>query len=160
MKYTQDDFFENLYYKYYEELIAVVRREYWLATLAEDIVQDTFCEALRHEEMLKNHDNPGGWLMQTLKFKLLNQKRRMAQKTRAEIVADEIDNEFFASYGFAELFNIMAKELGQREAELFCLYYRGGYSARELASLEGVTEPAMKERIYRMRNRLKKILKQ
>ena len=30
MKYTKDDFFENLYYKYYEELIAVARREYWL----------------------------------------------------------------------------------------------------------------------------------
>ena len=42
---------------------------------AKDVVQDTFHEALRRIDVFAKHENPGGWLMNTLKNKLKENER-------------------------------------------------------------------------------------
>ena len=71
----QDAFFEKLYQDYFGKLTlyagALLRNQ----SRAQDMVQDTFHEALRRIDILMEHPNPGGWLMVTLKNKIREEER-------------------------------------------------------------------------------------
>ena len=72
---NQENFFNQLYQENFWKL-----RRYALTCLnenqAEEIVQDTFFEATKKIDILIAHENPGGWLMDTLKNKIRNCQRR------------------------------------------------------------------------------------
>lgn len=75
----QDQFMEQLHRGYFGKLMmyafaATKNRDY-----AQDVVQDTFHEALRRIDTLMAHPNPGGWLMTTLKYKLREHERMRQQ---------------------------------------------------------------------------------
>ena len=71
----QDAFFEKLYQDYFGKLTlyagALLRNQ----SRAQDMVQDTFHEALHRVDLLMEHPNPGGWLMVTLKNKIREEQR-------------------------------------------------------------------------------------
>ena len=48
--------------------------------LAQDMVQDTFHEALNHPQRLLEHPKPEAWLMQTLKYKVQNAAKARARE--------------------------------------------------------------------------------
>lgn len=70
---------ENFFNQLYQENLWKLRR-YALTCLnenqVEEIVQDTFFEATKKIDILIAHENPGGWLMDTLKNKIRNCQRR------------------------------------------------------------------------------------
>lgn len=72
---NQEVFFNQLYQENFWKL-----RRYALTCLnenqAEEIVQDTFLEATKKIDILVAHENPGGWLMDTLKNKIRNCQRK------------------------------------------------------------------------------------
>lgn len=72
---SQENFFNQLYQENFWKL-----RRYALTYLnenqAEEIVQDTFFEATQKIDILMTHENPGGWLMSTLKNKIRNCQRK------------------------------------------------------------------------------------
>lgn len=61
---------ERLYRLYFNKLFLYANATLRSPEQAKDIVQDTFHEALRHMDTLEKHENPGGWLMNTLKNKI------------------------------------------------------------------------------------------
>lgn len=69
-----ETFFAQLYRAYFYDL-----KRYAVAHLnpeqAEDIVQDTFHEAIMQIHTVAVHPNPGGWLVNTLHYKILNCQR-------------------------------------------------------------------------------------
>lgn len=71
----QDAFLEELFRKSINNLTlyatAVLRND----AMAKDVVQDTFHEAILHIDKLMTHENPGGWLMDTLKNKIRESNR-------------------------------------------------------------------------------------
>lgn len=70
---------ETLFREYYSLLFRYAKISLQNADLAQDVVQDVFHEALKHQETLATHENPGGWLMQTLKNKLRECKRQLSR---------------------------------------------------------------------------------
>ncbi len=70
MSSEQDAFFEQMYYNYFRKLTLYAGAQMRNQSRAQDVVQDTFHEALRHIDVLMEHPNPGGWLMTTLKNKI------------------------------------------------------------------------------------------
>lgn len=71
----QDVFIEKIYNQCFKKLML-----YALSVLndpdrAQDVVQDTFHEAVIHVDTLMIHENPGGWLMITLKNKIRESER-------------------------------------------------------------------------------------
>ena len=75
MKPEQDSFFEQLYHDHFGKLTLYAAASLRNQSRAQDVVQDTFHEALRHIDLLMEHPNPGGWLMVTLKNKLREEER-------------------------------------------------------------------------------------
>lgn len=74
-----NELIEALFREYYSLLLRYAIISLQNADLAQDVVQDVFHEALKHQETLATHDNPGGWLMQTLKNKLRECKRQLSR---------------------------------------------------------------------------------
>lgn len=73
----QDVFLENLFRETVNDLILYATAALQDGTRAKDVVQDTFHEAIQHleDKHLMTHENPGGWLMETLKNKIKESNR-------------------------------------------------------------------------------------
>ncbi len=152
---------EKLYVENYRKMMAIVRRDAVVASMAEDIVQDAFAEALRNADVLLTHENPGGWLMEAVKWKLLNVRRKFAEHSARESLELNVDiSGMQAEYGLIELSFLIDQVLTVHEKVLFYLYFICGYSAGELAKEEHVPEGTFKVRMYRMRKKLQKHMKQ
>ena len=70
MRPDQDEMLEQLYYANYKKLLLYALSASQSQVSAPELVQDTFHEAVLHIDTLMTHANPGGWLMQTLKYKM------------------------------------------------------------------------------------------
>lgn len=66
----QDAFIEKLYHEFFTQLWIYAKAALGDPEQAQEVVQDTFHEAVRHIGILTAHDNPKGWLMDVLKRKL------------------------------------------------------------------------------------------
>lgn len=151
--------FDRLYLENYDLLLQFSVRMLGAENLmaAEDIVQDTFFEALKHIELLKDHENPQGWLMVTARNKIRALRRRASS---SEVWYDEkISEPFFvdSQYGAKELNMILAGALSPRELALFRKYFIEGYSVREMAGQEHMTESAFKVKMFRIRKKVQQI---
>ncbi|MDR2044470.1 MAG: sigma-70 family RNA polymerase sigma factor [Clostridium sp.] len=149
---------EELFREHYERLITYALGMSSGKTVAEDLVQETFFEAVRQAELLRRYSNPGRWLMKTLRFKLWNLNRkadRLAvvdlEERRAELLQME------EQYGMSEMEMMLGQILNRHERLLFDLYYIQGYSAAEMAKIEHTNENSIKIKIFRLR---KKIMEQ
>ena len=59
----QDAFIEKLYHEFFTQLWIYAKAALGDPEQAQEVVQDTFHEAVRHIDLLVVHDNPKGWLM-------------------------------------------------------------------------------------------------
>lgn len=71
----QDEFIETLFKAYFGRLTIYANAALQNPTRAAEVVQDAFHEAVRHIDTLMAHPNPGGWLMQTVKYKVKESER-------------------------------------------------------------------------------------
>lgn len=124
------------------------------AMAAEDVVHDAFCEAIRKIDEVKVHENPGGWLMQTVKYKLSAEKKKFCSRDIGyedwETEPSMEDNKFEA----AELNMLMESELNEHERKLIHLYYDYGYTAKEIAARENITDGNFKVRMCRIKKKM------
>ena len=153
-------FVEELYKEYYNKMLNTVRKDTLCGSMAEDIVQDTFTEAVRKAEKVYTHENPGGWLMETAKYKTMGVHRRVQKRAlmETEDILMEIKG-YEADYGLVELHMVMDEVLNEHELMLLHMFYYAGYSVKELAGMEGITEGNFKVRMLRIRNKVKQALK-
>lgn len=78
----QDNFIEQLHRAHFGKLTIYAAASLKDQGRAQDVVQDTFHEAVRHIGTLMAHPNPGGWLMQTLKYKIQEDERAHHRQMR------------------------------------------------------------------------------
>lgn len=152
---------DKLYKENYNNMLSMVRKDALCGSMAEDIVQDAFAEAVRKAEVLYTHENPGGWLMETAKYKAMSVHRRVQKRKlmETEEILLEIKR-YEDDYGLVELHMVMDQVLNEHEMMLLHMFYYGGYSVRELAKREGITEGNFKVRMLRIRNKVKQALKE
>ena len=72
---NENELVERLYRSYFKKLFIYANAVLRDPEQAKDVVQDTFHEALRRIDVFAKHENPGGWLMNTLKNKLKENER-------------------------------------------------------------------------------------
>ena len=79
MEAAWEVFFTNLYSESYDKLLNYASICIGSRDSAQELVQDTFHEAWRNADKLLGHPNPGGWLQQTLKYKILKYEKQHRQ---------------------------------------------------------------------------------
>ena len=75
MRPEEDAFLEELYRELFPKLWRYALTALRDPERAREVVQDTFHEAVRRIDVLMEHGNPRGWLMETLKNKIKRAER-------------------------------------------------------------------------------------
>ena len=149
----------SLYRDNYKKILSMVLKDELCRPMAEDIVQDTFFEAVRRWETVSVHENPGGWLMKTAQNKMLALRRKVNSRSVHETEEAELDMLGFEDeYGLIEVDMILDSSLSIHEKTLFQMFYLEGYSLKELAEMEKITEVNMKVRMHRIRDKIRQEL--
>ncbi len=158
-------FIDALYRDEYESIRKYIRRMVPDPYAAEDIIQETFLEAVRHCRKLRTeHPNVAGWLRVTAKNKVMKwedkeKKYCLDMEYLLEKVTYLTDHKF-DEYVLSEYYSVLEDVLSKEEMDMLIGYYKLGYSATEMSNHYGITESNFKVRILRMKHRIKNSLLQ
>ena len=122
--------------------------------LAKDVLQETYYVAYKKWDILCEHSNPMGWLINTAKNKI-RELNKSLKKIECEVGLDADEYTFTEDgYGKSELDLVITKGLTEEEKNRFYKYFLHGYSISELAQLEKISENNMSVRISRLRSKI------
>lgn len=158
------DLIRQLYEKEAEHLYYFVKKMVEDGELAQDIVQEVFCVAMRKEELLIEHPEPVAWLYCTAKYVILSECRK---KQKRDSLSCYEEMEEILTDAHAELEFSMAEEddevltiLTDRECEIVELVYVQGYKTKEAADRLSMNENTLRVKLLRIRNKLERTMKQ
>jgi len=126
---------------------------------SKDALQETFLAAYNNIDKLKRSNNPKGWLVNTLKFKVMHMQRakfryiKLLEKLELENETNEMI--FMDNYYNPDLYTIITKD----DYNILRLTYEEGYTVQEVADKLGINYEACKKRIQAARYKLKEEIK-
>lgn len=132
-------------------LVAMVRDR----ALAEDLLQDTFHDALRAEKQLPQIANERAWLYGIARHRALRSLRRGRRFQRAAgRLGASPESEHAGDEELVALLDLLERELSPELRALVLLRYVHGFQAAELAHMTGLSAEAVRQRLARARTRL------
>ena len=164
-----DTAFSALVKKYQKPVHALVWRKIGDFHIAEDITQDTFLKAYQRLSTLKEPQRFASWLyviaanhckawlrkkrtwMQSLET---TSGAQLERATYSGYIVEE--NERTVAVSQREVVKELLAKLQESERTVMTLHYFGGMTCEEISKFLGVSVGAIKNRLYRARNRLKK----
>ncbi len=137
--------------------------------VAEEITQDTFLKAYQNLSTLKEPQKFAGWLyvIATNYCKMWLRKKRLSTQSLEDTSSAELEKATYSGYVIAEnerttaeaqrevVKKLLAK-LKESDRTVITLYYFGGMTYEEISKFLGVSVGAIKNRVYRAQERLKK----
>lgn len=151
-------FWTACYHESCDKLVRTLRSKYKVSyDDALDIVQDTFEKLLKQEvKSLEKYFEKGnkieGLLWTTTKRLYFNSTKKIHPEA---LDADGCDQPAYLPPYDGDIVRWL-KQISEKEAKAFALSVYGGYSLQEIADQEGVTLSAIKMRISRAKESLKK----
>lgn len=155
------EFIRALYEKEADGLYSFVTKFGVSREMAEDIVQETFCAAIKRAEDLRNHPNPVGWLYITVRY-IMMAERRKRKKNKISCSLSGLERQLYDTE--AELLLISVEEdrirsvLSKKEYEILDLIYNQGYKGKEAAKKLGVNESTLRVQVLRIRRKLQALV--
>jgi len=148
-----DDLIDQLFCGMYKKLVRAAYIRLRNYQTAEDIVQDVFVLAQEKRDSLLIHPNPGGWLFDALKKKILHEFRSMirfnSMKLRLEM---EIPAQQFTEIGFrSDRFDFLT----EIEYEMLVTIYIDGFTIRMVADKLGYTYETCRRHVQRTKNKIR-----
>lgn len=132
-------------------LVAMVRDR----ALAEDLLQDTFHDALQAEEQLRGVDNKRAWLYGIARHRALRALRGGRRLQWALVrLAGSRDTTHETDERLVALLDLLERELEPELRALVLLRYVHGFRSAELAEMTGLSPEAVRQRLARGRARL------
>lgn len=123
--------------------------------LAEDLLQETFLDALRAGDQLSRLDNPRAWLYVVARNRALASFRRERRYRRAlSRLVEGLARSARESADVAALRDVLERALAPDERALMLLRYGHGFTSRELADMTGLSHDAVRQRLSRARARV------
>lgn len=159
----QDAFIEKLYHEFFTQLWIYTKAALGDPEQTQEVVQDTFHEAVRHIDILMAHDNPKGWLMDALKKKIMHARRSMNRYILRFISLDS-DLEFTdpvlsvedpAPNNVQDTLREIRRVLSEEEWDLLRKITLEKQPYKNVAEELGITVWTCQKRIERMRKKLK-----
>lgn len=129
--------------------------------LAEDILQETYFEALLRKSVLIKHENVNGWLYKTASYKLRNafRKREMHNVSINVLLSDNQEpRSYDVGFGSCECWLTMETVLDQHERHLIWHHYMLGYTWKEISENDGISEGALRTQMTRIKKKLRDAL--
>ena len=120
----------------------------------DDIAQESYLVALEQWERVKKHPNPTAWLMLTAKNLNYNYERHVYYRNESLPLSNEIPYEETA-YNVIVMEDLLENVYNDKEKTMAKKYFLEGESIAELSNDLGISEGALRMRLYRMKTRLK-----
>ncbi len=155
--------FEELYHATYRQVLAYCRRRTVSLEDADDATAATFMVAWRRLEDVIDAEYPLAWLY-AVAFRTLGNQRRSRRRSallriRLQGLPHDPPSDGPESYatGSSEVASAFAAlaRLSRRDQELIRLAAFEGLSYAEMAAVVGISESAVRSRLYRARKRLR-----
>lgn len=155
----QDRFIEQLYCEYFKKLSLYAASKIHSVEQIQDLIQETFMEAMLQIDRLMAHENCGGWLMETLKRKL-QASERARQRNRLRFPSLETQGIGEIAIRSQELKDILLHEslkqtLNMEEHHLLKRVFLDGATHLELARELDITVSASQKRLERAKGKLR-----
>jgi RNA polymerase sigma-70 factor (ECF subfamily) len=146
---------EALFREYAPELgrylVAMVRDR----ALAEDLLQETFYDAVRAQEQLSDIENPRAWLYALARNRALRGLRAHRRLERALASLMQFgDQAHEGSDAIVAVLDLLHRNLSAELRALVLLRYLHGFEAPELAQMTGLSPEAVRQRLGRARAQL------
>lgn len=160
MNAEQDKLIEDLFRRLYRFMLNYAESSLKNKSLAEEAVQETFAIACRRANCVCDSESPEGWLVETLKFVLLNLERRQQTANRIIAALPEYRPDLVAAPEEPENLKLLYGDIANtKEFQLVYAMAVEGKSCIEIAEAEGITAPACRKRFERARKYLRKKMK-
>lgn len=143
----------RVYQTHAPELARYLARLLGDADVASDAVQDVFVRAIRADGALRDSASVRPWLYaiaSNVALKQLRRRRVLSFVPFLPVRDDEITQSPAPAIE-AVLVKQVLRKIPAREAIAIVLHYQAGFSRREIAQIEGVSEEAIKSRLARGR---------
>jgi RNA polymerase sigma-70 factor (ECF subfamily) len=162
-------------HRLYEELVrshsgAVYRFAYRLCgnpDMADDLVQETFCEAWRSIDSLREPGRAKSWLFQILRYRNAHAIRDRSRRVQANNDVDQLNQvssetgpDVLAKMSDKELLERALEALDERYEEPFLLVFQEDFTCREVAELLNIPLGTVLSRIHRARQFMRRFLRQ
>ena len=146
---------EELYGKFYKEIITYCTAMTKNRASAEDLVQETYLRAFTHWEDLEvlSRGQSRAWLYKTARNLFIDQARKQSRET-------PMKDEYFPLAAFEEDLSQAAVAqliscLPEGEKALFTMRYFEGYNARELGEIFALPPATVRSRLASAKRRLR-----
>ncbi|MDN3204925.1 RNA polymerase sigma factor [Algoriphagus sediminis] len=125
--------------------------------LAEDLLQNVFEKSVEKEAELKEHPNPVGWLMTSLKNEALMHFRQSKRIETIQAVEDvmEVSEEDSDATERVQRVMKLVQGLPEKQREIFQLREVEGLTYEEIASYLEVSEDQVKVNLHRARKSIR-----
>ncbi len=164
-----DTAFSDLVKKYHKSVHALAWRKIEDFHIAEEITQDTFLKAYQRLSTLKKPQSFASWLyvIAANRCKAWYRKKRLCTQSLETTSSTELEEMAYSNYVIEEnernlseakrevVKKLLAK-LQESDRTVITLYYLGGMTYEEISRFLGVSVSAIKNRLYRARQHLKK----
>ena len=164
-----DTAFSVLVRKYQRSVHALAWRKIGDFHIAEDITQDTFLQAYQKLSTLKKPQRFASWLyvIAANYCKMWLRKKHLSTQSLEDTNSAQLEKATYSGYVIAEnerttaeaqrevVKKLLAK-LQESDRTVITLYYLGGMNYEQISEFLGVSVSAIKSRLHRARQRLKK----
>lgn len=143
--------FESFYAR---ELRPVARLAFVLTgstLVAEDLAQDAFFDAYRRWPTIGAYDDPGAWVRRAVANRAVSVRRRRATELAAVLRLLSRQRDHLDATGPADPIWAEVRRLPRRQAQVIALHYVDRLSTGEIATLLGISQPAVKTHLQRGR---------
>ena len=151
------DFIRQLYEEEAERLYYFIWKTVEDIDLAQDVLQEIFCIAMRRAVELKEHPNPVAWLYLTAKYVILSECRKK-RKRDLNYCYEDMEEQIRDPYAEAVLKSTeedtIKSILSESEYNIIDLVYNKGYKNREAAEELGIKESTLRVKLLRIRNKI------
>lgn len=124
---------------------------------AYDIMSDSIYSTLKNLDSIRDDNSLKSFMFTTLRgeFFKLSKKNKYNQEINDEFLIDNFDSE--VQFDIKVLFDMLSK-ISEDKAEAIILTKIQGFSRKEIADLQGVSEETVKSRISRGMSELKELM--
>ncbi len=161
--------FSELVEKYQKQIQALTWQKVGDFHIAQEITQDVFLKAFQNLSSLKHHSRFAGWLYVIADRKCKNwyRKRKLTFKSLEEVDPVELEEVYYSEYMTHQreetanrkrraIVQKLLSSLKESERTVVNLYYIAEMTCEEIGKFLGVSPNAVRTRLHRARERLKK----
>lgn len=160
MNQSDELWIQSLFEEMAPKIYKLVLRRLESQEAADDIVQDAFLALVNKLDMVKNHPNPEGWLIQASKYLILQYLEVADKQSELEIPLESDSGEINTPPTYmpsSPLAEVLPPELNERDRKLLIWFYEDRLSYQEIADKLGEPVLTCRTQLFRARSRYKKI---